>query len=151
MRLSLVILVGVLLLVGGCASMGNFPHGSVTQVTLDRNNYKMIKPNAEGASSGFRLFGFLQITAPQHSIAMRRLYRDAGVKAGGAYALANVVQEYSNTYLVLFSIPTYRVSANVVEFFDEPGVKEANVEKKEEAVEKAEPKVETTAAPKTDK
>jgi hypothetical protein len=137
MRLGVIIVVGVLLMVGGCASMGNFPHGSVTQVTLDRNNYHMIKPNAEGASSGFALFGFIQLTAPQHSRAMRRLYEDAGVKAGGAYALANVVQEQTNSYFVLFSIPTYRVSANVVEFFDEPvnRVEEPKIDKKQEETE----------------
>ena len=111
------LLVGVFFL-AGCASVGNYPHNSVTQVNLEKNNYKMIKPNAAGASSGFALFGIIGITSPQHTIAMTRLYESAGLKEGGAYALANVIEETTNTYLILFSIPTYRVRADVVEFID---------------------------------
>lgn len=102
----------------GCASMGNYPHNSVTQVNLEKNNYKMVKPNATGASSGFALFGIIGITAPQHTVAMTRLYESGGIKEGGAYALANVIEETTNTYMILFSVPTYRVRADIVEFVD---------------------------------
>ncbi len=112
-----IVLVGVFFL-AGCASVGNYPHNSITQVNLEKNNYKMIKPNALGASSGFALLGMIGITSPQHTIAMTRLYESAGLKEGGSYALANVVEETTNTYLILFSIPTYRIRADVVEFID---------------------------------
>jgi len=111
------LLVGVFFL-AGCASVGNYPHNSVTQVNLEKNNYKMVKPNATGASSGFALLGIVGITSPQHTVAMTRLYENGGFKEGGSYALANVVEETTNTYLLLFSIPTYRVRADIVEFID---------------------------------
>ena len=113
----LVILTGFLFL-AGCASVGHYPHSSVTQVNLEKKNYCMVKPNARGASSGFSLLGLIPLTTPQHTIAMSRLYEDAGVRKGGSYALANVIEERTNTYLFLFSIPTYRVRADIVEFID---------------------------------
>ena len=116
-KLIIISLVGVIFL-AGCASVGNFPHGSVTQVNLERNNYKMVAPNASGASSGFSLLGIIPLTTPQHTIAMSRLYENAGIKSGGSYALANVIQETTNSYFILFSIPTYRVRADVVQFID---------------------------------
>jgi hypothetical protein len=108
-----------LFFVSGCAAMGNYPHASVTQVNLEKNNFAMVKPDAAGASSGFVLFGLIPITSPQHTVAMSRLYDNAGIRSGGAYALANVVQEVTNSYFILFSIPTYRIRADVVEFKDE--------------------------------
>lgn len=116
-KFIVMLLIGIFFL-GGCASMGDYPHNSVTQVNLQKNNYKMVKPNASGASSGFVLFGIIGITAPQHTVAMTRLYESGGIKEGGAFALANVVEETTNTYLILFSIPTYRVRADIVEFVD---------------------------------
>ena len=118
MKKSVVTLLVGIFFLAGCASIGNYPHNSVTQVNLEKNNYKMIRPNATGASSGFALFGIIGITAPQHTIAMSRLYENAGLKEGGAYALSNVIEETTNTYMVLFSVPTYRVRADIVEFID---------------------------------
>ena len=114
----LVVMVVIAVFIAGCASVGNYPHNSVTQVNLEKNNYRMVKPNATGASSGFVLLGFIGITSPQHTVAMTRLYENAGIKEGGSYALANVIEETTNTYLILFSIPTYRVRADVVKFVD---------------------------------
>lgn len=116
MNKFIVVLIGIFL--AGCASVGNFPHNSQTQVNLEKNNYKMIKPNVSGTSSGFSLFGIIPLTAPQRTIAMSRLYENAGIEAGGAYALANVVEETTKAYLILFSIPTYKIRADVVEFVD---------------------------------
>jgi hypothetical protein len=117
------VLVVLVFFAAGCASIGSFPHASVTQVNLEKNNYEMVKANAEGASSGFSLLGVIPITTPQHTVAMNRLYNNAAIKPGGAYALANVVQEQTSTYLILFSIPTYRVRADVVEFKNEESKK----------------------------
>ena len=108
----------------GCASMGNFPHATGTSVNLEKNNYKMIKTNVMGASSGFTLL-FFPITTPQHTVAMSRLYSGAGIMPGGkAYGLANVVQEQTSTSFILFSFPTYRVRADIIEFVDEGVSKE---------------------------
>ena len=117
-KFIMVILLGSVVCLAGCASVGSFPHTSTTQVNLEKNNYKMVKPDVSGASSGFSLFGFIPLTTPQQTIAMSRLYKGAGIGTGGAYALANVVEERTSAYFILFSIPTYRVRADVVEFTD---------------------------------
>jgi hypothetical protein len=120
-------LLACLFFISGCASSGNFQHASLTQVNLREGNYTVIRPNATGASSGFNLFGIIPITAPQYTIAMSRLYENANIQPGEAYALANVVQEQTTSYFLLFSIPTYRVRADVVKF--EHGEKEDAVQK----------------------
>jgi len=102
--------------ISGCAAVGRFPIDTTTQVRLEQKNYRILKANAAGASSGFFLFGFIPITSPQHTIAMTRLYKGSGFTDGGSYALANVVQEETSACFILFSIPTYRVRADVVEF-----------------------------------
>ncbi len=119
MRKFIVFMLGIAF-IAGCSSMGNFPHGSMTQVNLEKNNYKMVAPNAMGASSGFSLLGIIPLTTPQHTIAMSRLYENAGVRVGGSYALVNVIQERSSSYFILFSLPTFRVRADVVQFVDNP-------------------------------
>ena len=53
-KFIVILLIGIFF-IAGCASMGDYPHNSVTQVNLQKNNYKMVKPNAAGASSGFAL------------------------------------------------------------------------------------------------
>ena len=110
---ALCLLVGI----AGCTRSGAFPHSSGTQVDLTRNNYRVIKPNAIGTSSGFRLLGFIPLASPRYTAAMSDLYRKAGVSEGGtAQALANVTEEHSSLYLILFSIPKLTVRADVIEF-----------------------------------
>lgn len=115
-------------LLAGCVSggaSGNASDNSVmnrsfssSQVTLGKNNFRMVKANAYGASSGFCLLGFIPFVSPHRTIAMGRLYENAGIQDAKAYALINVDQEQSSTYLIFFSIPTYRVRADIVEFID---------------------------------
>jgi len=107
-----------LLLLTGCSAIGKFPHTSVTNVHLQENNYRVVKPNAIGTSTGFTLFGVLPLAAPRYTNAMTDLYRDAGLFNHKAYALANVVQEHSNTYVILFSVPKLTVRADIIEFID---------------------------------
>jgi len=113
------VLVGLaLLLLTGCSAVGKFPHSSVTNVLLQENNYCMVKPNAIGTSTGFSLFGLLPMSAPRYTNAMTDLYDSAFLSNDRAYALANVVQEYSNAYLLLFSVPKLTVRADIIEFVD---------------------------------
>ena len=108
-----------LLLVSGCAATGSFPHASETVVALSTNNYLVVKANAVGTSSGFKLLGLLPLSVPRYTAAMSDLYRSSSVHEGRAYALANVIQERSSAYLILFSVPTLTVRADIVEFMDE--------------------------------
>lgn len=109
----------ILAFLTGCASVGSFPHTSATTVDLTRNNYRIVKSNAIGESHGFRLLGLIPFASPTYTGAMSDLYSKAGVAEGKAQALANVTQEQSSIYLILFSIPKVTVRADIVEFIDE--------------------------------
>jgi len=100
----------------GCTSTGTFPQTSGTQVDLSKKNFHIVKANAIGKSSGFELFGFIPFAQPTYSEAMSDLYEKAGVTEGKAQTLTNVTQERSSLYLLLFSIPTLTVRADVIEF-----------------------------------
>jgi uncharacterized protein DUF6567 len=88
-----------------------------TRIDLSRANYRVVRSNLTGTSYGFSLFGFIPIVAPTYSAAMSGLYERAnGLEEGKAQALVNVVQERSQLYLLLFSIPKLTVRADVIEF-----------------------------------
>jgi hypothetical protein len=100
----------------GCSSTGTFPQTSGTQVDLSRKNFRVVKANAVGSSTGFKLFGFIPFAAPRYTTAMSHLYKKAGIAEGKAQTLTNVTQERSNLYLVLFSLPKLTVRADIIEF-----------------------------------
>ena len=102
----------------GCTSSGTFPHESSTRVDLSRGNYRVVKANAVGSSSGFKLFMFIPIVSPKYNKAMWRLQKKAGVAEGTAQAIVNVSQERGSIYLLLFSIPKITVRADIIEFTD---------------------------------
>ena len=106
----------VMLVAVGCTSTGTYPATSGTQVDLSRKNFRLVKANAIGTSSGFELFGFIPFAAPRYTEALSNLYRQAGVTEGAAQTLTNVTQEKSSLYLILFSIPKLTVRADVIEF-----------------------------------
>ncbi len=109
-----------LAILGGCSSTGDFQQSTGTAVSLERNNYKVIKSGAVGRSSGFKLLGIIPIISPSYADAKRDLYHSAGQSLEGrSIALANQTQDKSSLYLVLFSIPTLTFSADIVEFKDE--------------------------------
>jgi len=106
----------VVFLIAGCTSTGTFPQTSGTQVDLSRKNFRVVKANATGSSSGFKLLGFIPFSAPTYTQAMSHLYQKAGVTEGKAQTLTNVTQERSSLYLILFSIPKLTIRADVIEF-----------------------------------
>lgn len=106
----------VMFLAFGCTSTGTFPQTSGTQVDLSRKNFRVVKANAVGSSSGFKLFCFIPFSAPSYTEAMSHLYRQAGVTEGAAQTLTNVTQERSSLYLLLFSIPKLTIRADIIEF-----------------------------------
>lgn len=117
-RFAAIAVVGLLAV--GCTAMGSMPQGTQTTVDLSKKNYRVVKANAVGESTGFSLFGVIPFSSPRHTKAMTNLYAKAEIKEGTAFALTNVLQERSNTYLILFSLPKLSISADVVEFTDEP-------------------------------
>ena len=100
----------------GCTSSGTFPSTSSTSVDLSQANYRVVKSNAVGKSSGFKLFMFIPIVPTRYSKAMSDLQSQAGIAEGTAQAMVNVTQEESSLYLLLFSIPTLTVRADIIEF-----------------------------------
>ncbi len=109
---------GAMLVAGGCTSAGTMPAASGTHVNLSGKNYRVIKANAVGESSGFELLGWIPFAAPRYTEAMTELYASAGQSEGSATALTNVSQERSEAYFILFSITRLTVRADMIEFLE---------------------------------
>ncbi len=105
-------------LVSGCAKTVVMPQSTTTQVDLSRKNYHVIRSNAVGASHGLSLLGLLPIVSPTYTSAMSDLYGTTGIQEGKAQALVNVNEESSTLYLLVFSVPTLTVRADIIEFTD---------------------------------
>lgn len=110
----------LVLIVGssGCTSSGKYSATSETRVDLTKANYRVVKANAVGSSSGFKLFMVIPIVPTRYTTAMGRLQEQAGVTEGTAQAVVNVAQEQSSLYLLLFSIPKLTIRADIIEFTD---------------------------------
>lgn len=108
-----------LLALSGCQSYsnGSMPQSTSTSVSLQENNYKVVKAGASGQSTGFYLLGILPIVQPNFAEAKTSLYKSIGQPLEGrSVALANQTQDSSSLYLILFSLPKIVVTADVVEF-----------------------------------
>jgi hypothetical protein len=115
---SKLLLLALVLCVSACANQGDvMGQRTDTSVALSSNNYKVIKAGAEGESTGFYLFGFIPIVSPNAADAKASLYANVGHPLEGrSVALANQTEDRSNMYLLLFSIPKLKVTADVIEF-----------------------------------
>lgn len=150
MKAMISALLVMLLVLGGCSGKGVFKVSSGTQVDLSRKNYRVVKSNAVGSSSGFRLLGIIPFASPSYTSAMSDLYRDAKVQDGSAIALVNVTQEESGLYLILFYIPKLTVRADIIEFTDEGEYKSSVRSRRDESYDNRdyEPPRERTRRPK---
>ena len=130
---SLLTFTTLLLLATGCASMApmaspvissggdsSVQMHSQTSVNLAEGNFVVIKTNVAGHSKGFKLLGLIPITSARLTLAMDRLYAEAGIQAGSSKTLAHVIIEHSSTFWLLFSIPETTVRADVVQFHASP-------------------------------
>jgi len=111
-------------LAAGCASSRvdiSSPRATTTTaVALTGKNYRLIKPAARGRSYGFKLLGIIPLAGPTAASARQRLYASVTEPlAGKAVAIANQMEDRSNLYLILFSIPKLTITADVIEFVDE--------------------------------
>ena len=115
----------MLLAVSGCSSIGVFKGQTTSAVVeLSRKNYKIVKATAKGESSGFSLLGVIPIVSPTYAAAKEQLYGSLGTPVEGkAVALINQTEDNSFLYLVLFAIPRITVTADVIEYMDEPNPK----------------------------
>jgi len=95
------------------------PFTSGTQSSLNRRNFRVVHSNVRGTSQGFFLFGLIPILSPSVSSAMHELHQQLHDE-GQSIALVNIAEDRSTTYLILFSLPVITVSADAIEFLDEP-------------------------------
>lgn len=124
-------IVGLLCLgLAGCASVGSMPHLTGTTTDLGSRNYRVVKSSVRGSDSGFSFLGMIPIVSPSYANAMADLHKKVSME-GKAMAFANVAQDRSSVYLILFSVPTITITADVVEFLEEKSKKEEQVEVKE--------------------
>lgn len=107
----------VALFVASCSSTGSMLQSTGTAVSLQGNNYKVIRTGAKGESSGFYLLGIIPIVSPNYADAKANLYYSTGeLLEGRSIALANQTQDRSTLYLILFSVPRITVTADIIEF-----------------------------------
>ena len=125
-------LVSVLLLLTGCpvppaatslplslppiAAAGGAQITSGTQVKLSQPNFRLVRADIVGSSTGFKLLGIFTFKSPEYAEAITRLYKKAGISIGKAQTLVNVVYEQTQSYFILFSLPKITVRADLVEF-----------------------------------
>ena len=117
----------LLLTLSACtASVGQFPSTHQTQTDLSRSNFRVLASNASGRDTGFYLLGFMPILSPSYGAAMNDMRSKTPI-TGKAAALANVSEDRSTLYLVLFSLPRITVTADVIEFLPEQAAPAAPV------------------------
>jgi hypothetical protein len=98
-----------------CSLTGGGPQIlTTTEVKLAKRNFKIVKANAIGSSVGFSLLGLITLKSPDYAEAIANL--DRYVSEGKAQTFANVVQESSSTYFILFALPKITMHADVIEF-----------------------------------
>jgi hypothetical protein len=105
----------------GCSSsrIDARPRSTSTSVNLNEKNYRLLQPGASGTSYGFRLLGIIPFASPHFATARKDLYRSVNQPIEGkAIALSNELEDKSTLYLILFSVPKYTLTADVIEFTD---------------------------------
>jgi len=116
LKYFLVVLALVTLPLGCSTREARYDAQQATRVDLTHANYTVLKAGAVGKSSGFRLLG-IELISPSAVTAMKRLRSQAPME-GKSTAVANMVQEESSIWLLLFSIPKITITADIIEFTD---------------------------------
>ncbi|HUJ79712.1 MAG TPA: hypothetical protein VLY45_05290 [Nitrospiria bacterium] len=118
----MLVLVSTMSLIG-CVSTGGLSRSTVTRVDLSQNNYRLIRTGAMGQSKGLWLLGVIPLFSPSASEAKTDLYEhlDLGRQMEHkATALINVTEDWSVYYLILVAIPRITITADIIEFIDQP-------------------------------
>jgi hypothetical protein len=117
-RIGAVVLCLLLALCAGCSNLGFMQYSNNTTTELRGNNYRVLKSNVRGESVGFSVL-FLPIVSPSYADAMSNLHENVAME-GKATALANVAHDVGSLNLILFSFPRMVITADVIEFTDQP-------------------------------
>lgn len=97
---------------------GNY--GKTVNISIDRDDCKLICGRAQGKSMGFRLLGIFPIISASESDALAKMYENARQRGaqleGESVTFANTSIERSTNYLILCSLPTIRVTGDAVKY-----------------------------------
>jgi len=121
----------------GCASGGMFPSANITDVQLQRNNFKIVARNVTGeAEAGYLLGQSFSLGMYTNTLALVRvsgtgmIYKEAlenlwknfeatnGAIEGRRLALVNVRYDSDALNLFVYTRPKIMIRADVVEFTD---------------------------------
>ena len=132
MRLLAAVLLSTLTItLSGCAIPGrtSFAVSSLSMATLSKNNYRVIKADVTGESTGF-YFLFIPFVWPTVSEAKHdlydKLYAQGIVLEGRAIALTNTTEDRGGYHFLLFGIPKVKLTADVIEFIPGSGTDSPN-------------------------
>ncbi len=125
----------VLLAMSGCSTGGMFSSGNITDVQLQRNNFKIIARGVSGeATAGYILGGSFSMGMATNTFALVRvygtglLYKEAledlwknyettyGSVEGKKLALINVRYDAEALNLIVYTRPKINIRADVIEF-----------------------------------
>lgn len=119
-------LFGAVLALSSCSSHndalrnvgGNY--GLTKDITIDRDDCKLICGRAQGESKGFKLLGLISLKSPSESDALAAMYdnaRSRGAKLEGeSVTFANTSIERSSNYFILWSMPAIKISGDAVQY-----------------------------------
>ncbi len=136
-RILSVLLAVLVLSAWGCSTSGMFTAANVTEVQLQKNNFKVVARNVSGeAQAGYLLGGSFSMGMATNTVALIRisgsgmLYKEAlenlwknyeatnGPVEGKRLALVNVRYDADALNLFIFTQPRIAIRADVVEFTD---------------------------------
>jgi hypothetical protein len=93
-------------------------------VDLNRSDCKLVLGRASGTDQGFKLLGLIPLKSASESTAVDKMYENAKSRGvaleGNSRVFANTSVERSSNYFILFSIPSYRSTGDVVEYIGTP-------------------------------
>lgn len=100
------------------------------ELSVDRNDCRVICAQAMGQSKGFSLLGLIPIKQPSETAAIKNMYDNAqrrGAKIEGESAyFANRAIERSSNYYVLWSRPTIKASGDLIQYLPGARSKQSN-------------------------
>ncbi len=99
----------------GCISVGEQPFNTGARADLSRANFRVVKTSARGTDSGFHLLCFIPLFSPNYADAMEDLHTEYDME-GKSTALVNVTHDKSEMFLLLFSVPRIKITADIIEF-----------------------------------
>ena len=117
--LAFIAALGIAALSSGCGSTlgGGFPDCAQTQVKLQEGNYKIVKTNATGYSSGWDILFFITLSDATYTEAMSDLYTKNNIMTEGRpQTLINVIQEHQLRSYFIVNHSTTNIRADVIEF-----------------------------------